>query len=115
MPLHEILLKDASNFIPESEFLALSRYQGFAENFFVDLYVTFPSLKGKFKFFRDVKNNSDDIWSICEINKPFGVQLDPDIECICIWDTDWHDEIGSWIDNPAQFTFEIIKKRYLEL
>lgn len=96
---------------PESFADSLSRYRGFGSEFFPQLFLKFPKYEQFFCFFRD--NQSDDVWAICETTDlEFGVQLDPDIECICIWDSDWHDEIGAWLPDPVGYAIKTVTARY---
>lgn len=109
---HSHLLNAGLQLEVASEVETHSRYDGFANGFFHRLYQVHPSLKGKFRFFRD--QATEDVWSVCETpNFEFGVQLDPDIECICIWDETWHDEIGNWVNDPIEFAIGIITQRYV--
>jgi len=109
------LLNDTIAFIAEDEAAALARYTGFASNFFAHLYSALPSLRGSFRFFRDPETN--DLWSVCEISpRPFGLQLDPDIEVICLWDASYHEEIGYWppqLSNPVAYAIDKIRERYI--
>jgi len=107
------LLNSNLMYVPEEECMAISRYVGFAAGFHSQLYSACPSLLGQFRFFRDP--DTDDIWSVCQTTLfSFGVQLDPDIQLICIWDAEWHDEIGTWIADPVAFAIEAIRGRYIQ-
>jgi len=98
----------------ESETEVQERYSGFGSEIFRRLFVSIPWLRPHFRFFK--AENSDDVWSICKFGDlEFGLQLDPDTCCICIWDHNWHDEVGKWIEDPEKFTIELIKERYLKI
>jgi hypothetical protein len=106
------LLNPSGEFVPEDEVEALRRYNRFAADFYVRLYVEFPKLRGQFRFYRDPA--SDDFWSVCETEKyAFGVQLYTDIEVICLWDAGYHDEIGTWISDSVAYAIKEIDERYL--
>ena len=107
------LLNPSIPFVAEEETEATRRYTRFAANFHARLYSEYPALRGRFRFFRDP--STDDVWSVCEIaDCSFGVQLDPDIEVICLWDeSDWFDEIGTWKSDPIAYAIETIRERYI--
>ena len=107
------LLNQLIQFVPENEAEALLRYKGFAADFYVRLYAEHSTLRGRFRFFRDP--STDDIWSVCETEDyAFGVQLDPDLEVICLWDTGHHEEIGTWISDPVAYAIKKIDERYMQ-
>jgi hypothetical protein len=107
------LLNPNIAFASEEESAAIQRYTGFAADFYARLYSEHPSLRGRFRFFRDP--SSDDVWSVCETGDySFGVQLDPDIEVIFLWDgSGWFDEIGTWKSDPIAYAIEEISKRFV--
>ena len=104
------LLNRSVDFVETGEAETLARYRGFASGFFAELYAAHRVLRGRFRFFREPA--TEDVWAVCS-DPEFGVQLDPDLEVICIWDAHWHDEIGTWIDQPMGYAVEIIGQRYL--
>ena len=105
------LLSSRLSYSSESEKHALARYNGFAHALHESLYRRHPSLRGKFIFYKD--GLTDDIWSICETGScSFGVQLDADTECICLWDDHWSVEIGSWCSSPIDTAIATIESRY---
>lgn len=111
MSLHPLLNPNCA-YVEESEATAISRYLGFAFDFFERLYAAHPRLRDRFRFFRDV--HTDDLWSVCDAtSRHFGIQLDPDIEVICLWDADYQDEIGSWHEDPVAYAIDEIRERYL--
>lgn len=107
------LLNPDIQFVVEEEADALRRYTRFAATFHARLYSEYPALRGRFRFFRDL--STDDVWSVCETEDcSFGVQLDPDIEVICLWDgSGWFDEIGTWKSDPIASAIEKISERYI--
>lgn len=108
------LLNPAGSYIPESEQQAMARYSGFAATFFTALYLHFPSLAGEVQFFRD--DAQPDIWAICGTGPlAFGVQLDPDIEVICLWTKNTHEEIGAWQADPVAHAIERVRTTYRAL
>ncbi len=105
------LLNPDMSFVPEDELIAKSRYAGFCADFHSRLYSRYPSLHGRFRFFRNP--DTEDVWSICEYGTfVFGVQLDPDIEVICIWDAAWFTEIGAWAPDPVEDAIKTVAERY---
>jgi hypothetical protein len=105
------LLNPGVPFVPEDELTAGIRYQGFGADFHSRLYDRCPSLRGRFRFFR--APDVEDVWSIYEDERlSFGVQLDPDIEVICIWDTSWFIEVGAWATDPVETAIKSVIKKY---
>ena len=105
------LLNPAGSYTPESEQQALARYSGFAATFFTSLYLHFPSLAGEVQFFRD--DAQPDLWAICGTGpSAFGVQLDPDIEVICLWTKSTHEEVGAWHADPIAHAIEWVRTTY---
>lgn len=88
-------IQPSIDFYTETESVALGRYDGFGRKVFEILWAAHPHLRGGFHFLRDPQ--SDDVWSFCTTsNRDFGLQLDPDIEVICLWDGAESIEIGTW-------------------
>ena len=95
------LIQPSLDFDAETEAVALARYTGFGRAVFDSLWHVHPHLRDGFQFFRDSSNQSEDIWSFCTTgSREFGLQLDPDIEVICLWDDSGAVEIGTWADDP---------------
>lgn len=106
------LLNSSLEYVEETEAQMVARYHGFGKALFSRLFSTHHAIRNQFRFFREI--TTDDVWAVCEIpRQSFGVQLDPDIECICIWDESSHDEIGTWIDDPVGFAIGVVCERYL--
>lgn len=107
------LLNPEIPFVAEDEVVARARYVGFAADLYSRLYVEHPTLRGRIRFFRDPR--TDDIWSVCDTGAcSFGIQLDPDIKVICLWDTNgWFDEIGTWNADPVARAIDEITSPYL--
>ena len=75
------------------------------------LYAAEPTLEGALSFFRDVTGQVGDVWCCC--NGPaglFGIQLDPDIEVICVWTEAWAAELGSWCDNAIAEAISAVRE-----
>jgi len=109
------LLNPKIDYVPEEESAAKARYRGFGADVFEQIYFAIPSLKGRFTFFRDTATN--DLWSVCYMTpRNFGLQLDPDCEVICLWDSECHEEIGYWppqLTEPVSYAIEKIRERYI--
>ena len=96
-------------FLDESEEQAFSRYTGFGLAVFDELWRRFPEFRDHFRYFRDPRSN--DIWSHCKFAKrEFGLQLDPDIEVICLWNESGSVEIGDWGDDPILLAIKWIEE-----
>lgn len=106
------LLPASLNFVEETHAEATQRYHGFGQDFFSELTNQLPSLAKSFKFYRNT-DGTDDVWAICQQGPiQFGVQLDPDIEVICVWNETEQEEIGDWQPPPIQYAIEWIKRRF---
>jgi hypothetical protein len=91
----EPILPSHITFLDESEGEALSRYTGFGDSVWVDLWKERPELRAGFQYYRDP--NTTDLWSWCRCGQAScGLQLDPDIEVIVFWDASIQLEIGTW-------------------
>jgi len=105
------ILNDSLPFVEESEAEALGRYQGFGMQLHFELFRLNPESRNCFRYFRN--GDTEDLWSIYKVESfEFGLQLDPDTCCVCIWDGEWHDEIGDWLDDPIAFAIGVINERY---
>lgn len=107
------LLNPNGRYGEESLDSALDRYQGFGAELLPRLLDSEPHLAPYLRCFRDAGNR--DIWAICD--SPwgvFGVQLDPDIEVICLWDADGQEEIGTWAEDPVGVALARIREEYLD-
>ena len=99
MPVDPHVVQPTITFNAKSEAAALNRYGGFGLAVFDALWLAHPQLRDGFQFFRDPR--SDDIWAFRTAgNREFGLQLDPDIEVICLWCDSGAVEIGTWADDP---------------
>ena len=101
-------LKPGLHFVEESEEDALKRYDGFGADAFPALWRRFPELRTGFEFFRNPE--TDDLWSLCRNSQmEFGLQLDPDLEVICLWNKQEQIEIGTWYENPIEYVIDWIR------
>lgn len=106
------LLNSSMNLVEESAAEASQRYTGFGQEFFSELFKILPKIRDSFTFYRNT-DGTDDVWAIYHKGSvEFGVQLDPDIEVICVWDDSWHEEIGCWISQPVKYTINLITDRF---
>lgn len=105
------LLGDTIAFVEETEAAARARYVGFAADLHDRLYAARPALRGAFRFFRDP--GTRDLWSVCDPGgASFGLQLDPDIEVICLWSHAQAEELGAWWPDPVAKAIERIGETY---
>lgn len=107
------LLNPNGRYTQETLTSAMGRYQGFGADLLPRLLAMAPALGQYIRCFRDA--DTRDIWAICD--SPwgiFGVQLDPDIEVICLWDADGQEEIGTWAEDPVGNALARIREDYLE-
>ena len=65
-------------------------------------------------FFRANDCQTEDSYAVCEIAHPFAVQLDPDCEVICLWDSQTHVEIGTWSPDAYTEAFDFIRRHFLD-
>lgn len=108
------LLNPAVSYQAESEQQALARYSGFGETLFAELYRHFPSLTGQVRFFRD--GELPDVWAVCGTGpSAFAVQLDPDIDVICLWNARLQEEITAWNPEPVAHAMARIRTDYYRL
>ncbi|PPC76877.1 hypothetical protein WH50_22050 [Pokkaliibacter plantistimulans] len=92
------------------------RYPGFGVGLFEQLQLRMPGVFAGLRFY--YRSNSPfalDAFAICKgLQTEFAIQLDGDIEMICIWDTDSHIEIGDWYDqDPVTVALDYIRQHYL--
>ena len=96
----------------ETESEALGRYQGFGAELYPRIWRHYPHLRSHFTFLKD--RATDDVWSVCVRGaSSFGIQLDPDIEVICLWNSEGGQEIGDWEADPVTAAFDALRTTYL--
>lgn len=106
------LLNSSLNLVEESEAEMSQRYTGFGSRIFNELFKELPKLSQAFKFYRNT-DGTEDVWAIHNSdNIEFGIQLDPNIEVICIWDDSYCEEIGCWVSDPIGHAINVITQRY---
>ena len=75
---------------------ALDRTSPFGRRFFAATFAEFPGLEVAAEFLR-WSEQPEDVYAIFEQpGAGFGVQIDPDLEYIIIWDGDGQAEYGDW-------------------
>ena len=96
----------------ETEGEALKRYRGFGAALFPRLWRECPHLRARFTFLKET--TTDDVWSVCERGPwSFGIQLDPDIEVICLWNTEVSEEIGDWGEDAVAQALAALRTTYI--
>ncbi|GAB3825780.1 hypothetical protein [Hymenobacter jeollabukensis] len=79
------LLPADSTFVEEDYKDLLNRYSGFGIGLFSQIDDQLPSVFNRLRFFRSVTYQTADIYATYETSeKAFAIQLDPDIEVICL-------------------------------
>lgn len=73
-----------------------ARYEGFGYLFFATLNEAHPHIFDAMRFYRNTRWQTQDAFAVCVTPDPFAVQLDPDCEVICLWNTHEWVEIGAW-------------------
>jgi hypothetical protein len=104
------LLPADSNFVEENYKDVLNRYSGFGIGLFLLINDQLPDIFSCLRFFRSVTYQTADVYATYETaEKAFAIQLDPDIEVICLWNNDIsHTEIGTWHKEPDTEAFRFI-------
>lgn len=100
-----------NHYVPEPEAEALARYDGFGRELFGLLRHDLPQVV--FEFARNPAEQRDDVWAICHCGlQAFGIQLDPLIEVIVLFDEERCEEIGTWQDDPVGYAIARIREQY---
>ncbi|MCC3157087.1 hypothetical protein LJ737_07545 [Hymenobacter sp. 15J16-1T3B] len=95
------LLPANSTFVEEEYQDVLNRYSGFGIGLFPLINNQLPSVFNCLRFFRSMMHQTEDVYATYETTeKAFAIQLDPDIEVICLWNDDMQTEIGDWYEEP---------------
>jgi hypothetical protein len=80
----------------EPEFAALARAPAFGQRFFRELFGRFPTLSMRVTFLQ-WSVQPDDVYAVFELRETgFGVQVDPSLEYVIIWEPGGQVEYGDW-------------------
>jgi hypothetical protein len=110
--MHELLNKSWSY---TTDFLddGARHYSGFGSELYHRMADTLPECFAALRYFRAEDYRTADSYAVCEIAHPFAIQLDPDCEVICLWDSQTHVEIGTWSPDPYAEAFDFIRRHFL--
>ena len=110
--MHE-LLNVGWSYTTESLDECTARYLRFGSELYHRMADTLPECFAALRYFRADDHQTEDSFAICDIAHPFGIQLDPDCEVICLWDSQTHIEIGTWSADPYAEAFDFIRLHFL--
>ena len=110
--MHELLNKGWS-YTPETLDECARRYSRFGSELYQQMADTLPECFAALRCFRADDYQTEDSFAVCEMAHPFAIQLDPDCEVICLWDSQTHVEIGTWSSNPYAEAFDFIRRHFL--
>ena len=91
-----------------------SRYTRFGSGFYDHLSAHMPECFHKLRFYRADTFQTEDSFAVFEADHPFAIQLDPDCEVICLWDSDVHAEIGTWSPDPYAEACRFIRQHFMD-
>ncbi len=89
-----------------------NRYSGFGVDIYLCIQNEFPELFRNLRFYQSDVLQRNDSYAICEIDPPFGIQLDPDCEAVVIASKSIHIEIGRWSSNPCEEAVDFIREHF---
>lgn len=86
----------------------------FGYDFFTKLLSKHMDLRDDMVCFRYAAQ-PEDTWVIFDRQQsPFGVQLDPALDYIIIFDSQIHNEVGPWFDDPTQNALDFIQNQFIQ-
>lgn len=86
------------------------RYTGFGFKIFEDIKESLPFVFENLKFYQPIEYQQEDLIAIYKNSEiEFGIQLDPLIEVIVLWNDKQHIEIGFFSENFSIESLDIIK------
>ncbi len=110
-----MLLNKTLKYKSESIQEVLNRYSGFGADIFSKISEFYPELYSNLKYYRAIAVQTNDVFAVCEnIANEFAIQLDPDIEIICIWDEKNSIEIGDWATDEYQEAMSFIEECFVK-
>jgi hypothetical protein len=102
------------SFTEESFLECKVRYTRFGSGLYDLIQEQMPEVFQHLKFYQSDVHQPDDSYAICELERPFSIQIDPDCEVICLGGDAVHTEIGAWFDDPCQEAINFIRSHFLE-
>ena len=91
------------------------RYSGFGKDLYINIKERFPEIFEKLKYYQSVEFQTEDSFATYSDGiTTFGIQLDPLIEVIVLWNKENHLEITSYTDNEYEVAMNFIKKKFLQ-
>ncbi|AUD03536.1 hypothetical protein [Spirosoma pollinicola] len=88
----------------------MSRYSGFGEDLYSLLSEQLPEVFRKLTFYKGIVYQTEDSYAVFIGEPAFGIQLDPLIEVVVIWDHSRHAEFSSWLNDGHSAVLEYIQK-----
>ncbi|MGV3540529.1 MAG: hypothetical protein ACO1OQ_12010 [Rufibacter sp.] len=91
------------------------RYSGFGKDLYKVLEERLPEVFSQLKFYQSVESQTEDSFATFnDGSSSFGIQLDPLIEVIVIWDKEHHFEISSRVENAYETAIDLIRTTFLK-
>ena len=90
------------------------RYCGFGWQLYGMIRDQIPTVSAQLRFYRSEQQQTGDSFAICDLDPPFSIQLDPDIEVIVLGGENTHTEIGAWADNPCEDAIKFIRQHFIK-
>ncbi len=115
------LLYSSGEFVKENYENVTMRYSGFGIELLTILKNNYNEIFSRLEFYKDQKTHHQgldyllpDSFSIYRNGvDEFAIQLDPEIEVICIWNKHRQFEINSYQENPIQISIDIILEKFI--
>lgn len=115
------LFHSNGEFVKEKYEDLIMRYSGFGIELLIMLKNNYNDIFSKLDFYKDQKSYHQDLDDLLPDSfslyrngvTEFAIQLDPEIEVICIWNKNKHIEINSYWKNPVQKSMEIILEEFI--
>ena len=93
----------------ESELDALGRIPAFGQRFFAVAFREFPTLAAVTHFIRRA-DQPEDVYAILDYPQGVGIQIDPDLDLIVIWDRAGQVEFGDWHGDPVPAALDHLRQ-----
>ena len=106
------LLNGAWSYVEETLDQCRARYEHFGIGVFDRLEQDLPELFHRLRYYQATDVQTQDAFAFCTGDHPFGIQLDPNCEVICLWDEATHVEIGTWSPDPEGDAIRFIQSNF---
>ena len=91
-----------------------ARYSGFGHELYEIIRDEIPAAFAQLRFYRSDLHQTGDSFAVCGLDRPFGIQLDPDIEVIVLGSEEARTEIGSWATSPYEDAINFIRQHFID-